>query len=312
MDTGTPGKPWYRKSRYIILIGVLVILLLFSFFPVGPTTQKPRDLVALDGAVNYFVRNYNNTLGLIPEAPGSNTYWLGSDNYLVTLAVGRYSSGNQSTANFASALEVALSGYSSTLPPQLAQNQYMALNSTGGSFACSADYTVSWTTGGQPAPGSGPAVLKTTANDQSPSCAGQDYADLLFLQALHYHRVGNSTAAAAYYQAGAKDFDGSGFVDIANQGSTQSTLTYQTYKVALYVYASICLGQQATATNLPKAESTLLLMQDNSTGGFATAYTGNLTNLTEPSITPAPGVNTETTALAALALELMLTPTASC
>ena len=202
------------------------------------------------------------------------------------------------------ALSTALSGYEATLPAGLRQSQYAALNSTKAHFDCSSNYALSWSAGGQAAGGNGSAILMTTANNQSPACASQNYADLLFLQAVYNHRLGDSTAAASYYQLGANDFDGKGFVDLANQGSAQGTLTYQTYKVALYVYSTICLGEQANAPSLPVAESTLLHMQSNSTGGFATSYGAG--------ITPTSGVNTETTALAALALELMNSPSSSC
>jgi hypothetical protein len=304
METEAPRTAWYRKTRYIVLIAFLAILLIFTFVPLGSPPPKSRDQVALDRAVAYFVTDYNETLGLISEYPGSHVFWLSSDNYLASLALTRYSSSNQSTLSYGEVLFAALAGYESTLPPALVQNEYSALNSTSGYFDCSANYTVSWSTGGQIASGSGSAILMTTANNQSPSCASQNYADLLFLQAIYYHRIGNSAAAANYYQEGAKDYDGRGFVDLANEGANQTAPSYQTYKVALYVYASICLGEQASIANLPTVETTLLHMQSNSTGGFATSYGSNLT--------PGSGVNTETTALAALALELMITPTGTC
>ena len=293
-------------------MGIVAVLLIFSLFPLGPAASKSQEQVALDGAITYFAKSYNVTLGLIPETPGSHVYWLASDNYLVDLALARYSTGNQSTIGFSQALFTALSGYEATLPTAIKQNKYLALNSTGSYFSCSADYAVTWSNRGQAAAGNGSAVLMTTANDQSTSCANQNYADLLFLQAIYYHRVGNPTAASEFYQNGSKDFDGRGLVDLLNGGSTQSTLAYQTYKTALYVYASICLGEQSSATSLPAAESILLSMQDNSTGGFHTTYSPNLTSLGGANISPTSGVNTETTALAALALELMINPSATC
>ena len=301
-------KPWYAKFRYLFLVAVIATLLSVSLISfLVPPAPKSGDQVALDRAVTYFFRNYNYTLGLIREAPGSHTFWLASDNYLADLALTRYSSSNQTTSNFGLAVFTALSGYEATLPAPLTHSQYAALNSTKAYFDCSADYSISWSTGGQAASGSASALLMTTANDQGPACASQNYADLLFLQAVYYHRLGDPTDASSFYQAGAKDFDGTGFVDLANQGSA-----YQTYKVALYVYATICLGEQAKAPGLPAAESTLLHLQSNSTGGFATSYGPNLTTLNAPGITPTSGANTETTALAALALELMIHPTASC
>lgn len=309
MAASPPSRPWYTKFRYVLLVGVLAVLVVVSLVPLAPSAPKTRNEVALDRAIAYFVNNYNYTVGLVPASPGSQVYRLSSDNYLTSLALKRYSSSNQTTTSYGAVIFTALSGYESTLPAALKQNQYSALNSTEASFGCPADYTVSWSTGGQAAVGNGSVVMTTTANNQSPSCAGQNYADLLFLQAVYYHRLGNSADAAAQYQAGAKDFDGTGFVDLADQGSAPA---YQTLKVALYVYATICLGEQANATSLPAAESTLLAMQSNSTGGFAASYGPNLTSLNAAGVSPTSGVNTETTALAALALELMISPSSAC
>jgi hypothetical protein len=315
LETEAPRPPWYRRWRYIIPIGLLVILLVVSIFPVAPLPPKSRDQAALDRTIYYFASNYNTTLGLIPEFPGSHTYWLSSDNYLAALAIEKYSTSNQSTISFASALESALGGYSSTLPTTLEQNQYAALNSTKAYFDCSANYAISWSAGGQTVAGNGSAILETTANDQSLSCASENYADLLLLQAIHYHRIGNTAQATLLYQNASKDFDGTGFVDISNQiGSSTGDIgslvpIYQTYKLALYVYSTYCLGVQSTASNLSMATATLLHLQSNSTGGFSTSYSTKSNGVV---IATTSGVNTETTALSALALELAINPSASC
>jgi hypothetical protein len=307
LETEAPRTPWYRKWRYILPLGLLVILLVVTIFPVAPLPPKSRDQAALDRTIYYFASNYNTTLGLIPEFPGSNTYWLSSDNYLAALAIERYSSGNQSTIAFASALDAALSGYSATLPTTLAQNQYAALNSTNAYFDCSANYTISWSGGGQSLTANGSAILKTTANDMSPICASQNYADLLFLQAIYYHRIGETAQATSLYQNASKDFDGTGFVDLANQVASSSGQTYQTYKLALYVYSTYCLGAQSSAPNLGLATAILLHVQSNSTGGFSASYSKNGVGVIATS-----GVNTEATALGALAIELVINPSASC
>ena len=157
-------------------------------------------------------------------------------------------------------------GYVVTLPPTLAQNQYAVLNSTSAYFRCSANYMLGWSMGNQSIQVHGPVLLMTTANDQSPACASQNYADLLFLQALYYHRIGNSTAASSFYQLGVKDFDGIGFADVAySDSSSTSYHLYQTYKVALYVYTTYCLGLQSSSPDLGKATSILMLMQSDST-----------------------------------------------
>ncbi|MDG6909420.1 MAG: hypothetical protein JRN08_03535 [Nitrososphaerota archaeon] len=308
METQNPPRPWYKRLRYIIPIGLLVVLLVAALVPVPPGPPETRDQVALNRTIAYFADNYNVTTGLIPETPGSHAYWLYSDNYLATLAVARYSADNQSTGGFASALEAALGGYLATLPAPLGQNQYQALNSTRGYFDCSAAYTVSWSTGGSSAPGNGSAIVRTTANDQSPACAGQNYADLLFLQAVYYHRAGSVSQGLALYRQGAADFDGAGMRDVPfGEAASGSYGQYQTYKLALYLYAGTCLGQQSSDPNYPKLLPILLHQQDNSTGGFDTFYTG-LANARNPGA----GANTETTALAALALELVISPSGTC
>jgi len=299
METTAASKPWYRKRRYQFLLVVLVALLLISFLPSLFQVPLTAKQVSLNRTIDYFANNYDSTTGLIPETPGSNTFWLYSDNYLAVLAISRYDASNQSTAGFASSLHVALEGYAATLPSSLSQSQFTALNSTAASFGCSADFAISWVQGAQPAQGSGAAVLKTTANNQGPACASENYADLLFLQALYYHRLGNSNASSTYYQLGSADFDGKGLADRAYNGTV-----YQTYKLALYVYTSSCLGH-ASGADFAAANSTLFAMQDTSTGGFYTGYNTSLSH-------SGTSINTETTALAALALEQLIKPSSSC
>ena len=314
MQTEGGSRHWYLKPRYLILIIILIALLIVSLVTyIIPAAPKTANQVRLDGTIAYFAHSYDPTTGLIPETPGGTTFWLYSDNYLAVLAVSRYDPGNQSTSSFASALDAALGGYVATLPPTLAQNQYTALNSTVASFGCSSTYGLSWSQGTQPVSGNGSARLMTTANGQDQACASKNYADLLLLQAIYQHRLGNSGQALNLYHQAESDFDGHGFADLAyNSANSTSYHVYQTYKVALYVYATYCLGQQASTSALIPATSTLLYLQSNSTGGFITGYTLNLTALNAPPVTAGHGVNTETTALAALALELMIKPSSSC
>jgi hypothetical protein len=298
MEAEGQRKPWYRKIRYIVILAVLVILLVASFAPYLYHAPVTRNQARLNMAVDYLANNYNSTMGLVREYPGSNTYWLYSDNYLASLALARYDPTNSSTTGFASALEAAISGYLATAPASLWKNQYTALNSTESSFACSMPYEIAWTQAGTVVVSPRPTAIMTTANDQGPLCASQNYADLYLLQAVLYHRLGNSSAALHFYDEASADFNGVGVKDLASN----STL-YQTYKLALYVYASSCLGQTSGAS-FGSAEAILFSMQDNSTGGFHTGYTGPAQ--------PGSSVNTETTALAALALELIISPKGTC
>jgi len=291
-------KPWYKKFRYIALIILLVVVLVASFFPYFYHAPVSSDQVRLNLTVDYMANSYNSTTGLIPEQPGGHVFWLYSDNYLGVLALERYDPSNSSTSGFAAALDAALHGYLVTAPSNVVQNQYTALNSTNAFFDCSESYSIAWAQGEKLAGSSASTSVMTTANDLSSKCASQNYADLYLLQAVYYHRLGNSSGASYFFNKASSDFNGVGFTDLASN----STL-YQTYKVALYVYASSCLGQTSSAS-YASAQTVLFGLQENSTGGFYTGYTG-----------PAHGngsVNTETTALAALAIEQVTKPSSSC
>jgi hypothetical protein len=302
------SMPWHKKLKYRFLLLVLAVLLILSFLPYLYQPRLSASQLRLNKTIDYFTHNYNLTTGLIPEIPGSHTYWLYSDNYLVALALSRYGPRNGSTSGFASAIETALNGYRSTVPPSLLRNQYTALNSSSASFDCSSNHALSWTGVNL----NGSAVLMTTANDLGPSCASGNYVDLILLQALYEHRLGNTSSATLFYNNASSHFDGYGFKDLAYISPTSSSFgVYQTFKVALYVYATYCLGVQKSSPDLAAASAILREMQSNLTGGFTTGYASNTLAL-GPALTPVGGVNTETTALAALALEQMISPSASC
>ena len=301
-DESRPRTPWYKKTRYVILVGLLVILLVVSLVPaILPAPPVSKDQHALNLTVDYFANNYNSTTGLIPEVPNGSVFWLYSDNYLASLALLRYDSANQSTVAFAQALDAALEGYYSTLPKVYAQNQYTALNSTTASFLCSQKLTIGWTgsTNSSIKLG-GNTNISTTSNSGPNACATANYSDLLFLQAIYFHHQGNDTQALTLFKLAQADFDGKGIVDQANAAGS-----YQTYKLALYVYTSTCLNQAPTDTKLSTVETTMLKQQDNSTGGFYSGYDSSLSHGTAT-------LNTESTAMAALALELMINPNSVC
>lgn len=313
MTTNESGKEksWFRRKWNLVVVVLVIIMLVVYAVPrIGGPSQAPSaDQAALNRSIYYFARFYDLTTGLMPETPNGTTFWLYSDNYLSSLAISRYSSSNQSTMNFATSLHYLVEGYASTFDGGNISSQYAALNSSVASFNCSNDYALSWSRGGgNPPAGSGARTIETTANDGNGACAtlAQNYADLLFLQAIYYHKSGNAAHAASFYQAGARDFDGIGIADSAySDPSSSSYHVYQTYKLALYLYAVACTGQRSTDTNFSLLNSTLLSLQDKATGGFFTGY------YPTPA-THSTGVNTETTALATLAIELVISPSASC
>ena len=304
MEAGGNRKPWYRKTRYMLLIGLLIALLLFSFLSGSSVPAKSSDQSRLDRTIYYFAQNYNATTGLLPQTPGSSTFLLYPDNYLVTLAVERYNSGNSTTSSFGEALSAALESYTATFPQGYDVSEFTALNSTAASFNCATQYSLTWTPS-IASSATSKVTLTTFANTGSQSCASGNYADLLLLQALWYHRFGNASEASSFFNLASADFDGKGLADAAYNGTA-----YQTSNLALYVYASSCLGVNSTNTNT--ATRLMYSMQDNSTGGFYQGYTTNLTSLNAPSLTPVGGVNTEATAIASLALEQLVHPSTGC
>jgi hypothetical protein len=289
----------------VVIVVAVIAISAFGYFV--PSAPKSPNQVALNKTVAYFVHNYDPRVGLISGTPGGNTYWLYSDNYLASLALSRYDSNNQSTTNFALAISQALGGYAATLPQSDVVSQYTALNSTSAAFSCPLTFLLSWSAppSGQP-PGPGSATIETTANNGDSSCASQNYADILMLQAILGHVNGSTAQATIVLQKVRGLFDGTGFADIAFANSNSSSRgVYQTYKLALYVIASTCLGASSTDTSLPTIEGLMLHLQENSTGGFFSGYTS-------PGNHGSTVVNTETTALASLALKAMLDPSAAC
>jgi hypothetical protein len=304
VETGGQSKPFYRKARYIILIGILVALLLFSFLSGSIVPPKSSDQSRLDRTIYYFAQAYDPTTGLVAQAHGSSVFWLYPDNYLASLAIGRYAPANSSTSSFAMALSAAVGGYLATLPQQYNASEFTALNSTAASFNCPSKYTLSWTPQVN-ASASAKAEISTQSNTGSQTCASGNYADLLLLQAIWFHRFGDSSKASSFYSLASADFNGKGFSDAVYNGTY-----YRTSNLALYVYASSCLGENSSTYT--SAERLLFSLQDNSTGGFYQGYTVNLSALNAPESTPVGGVTTEATALASLVLDQLVHPISGC
>jgi hypothetical protein len=239
-------------------------------------------------AVNYLVENYNSTVGLIPEVPGGNTYWLYSDNFLASLALEHYDSqypGNSTITNIAANIEGNLSKYIAGVPNVL--NQYMVLNSSIAAFNTTNSYTVSNYAG---------AVINITLNNGTSPLISSFYADIAFLEAIYYNNLGQANNANDSYQIGVKMYDGNGLNDSVFQNGTQKG-QYQTFKLALYIYASEVLGYQP-----PQSAETVLLRMQAASGGFYTGYNANFSN-------NGTNTNVETTSLAILALLPLPPPT---
>lgn len=238
-------------------------------------------------AVDYLCGNYNASIDLICVSPDSeelrDTYFIYSDNYLANMVLRDYDSSNSTLTGTASSITSAMQNFTAGID---IVNQYTvlteALTVDMRVFNNSADFNLTTVDG---------ADIRTTQNNQSGPLNPADYADIAFLQAIYYHELGMKNESMAAYQYGLDLFDGIGFKDDAFSG------TYQTYKLALYIYATKLLSQD-TLWGLDfdiRAFCTLVTMQQPD-GGFATGYDSELQVTTF--------TNTETTSLAILALDL--------
>jgi hypothetical protein len=237
------------------VVGLLVVLEIFLIgMPILQSSVIAQNTLAesaLPVAINYLVENYNSTVGLIPEVPSGNTYWLYSDNFLASLALERYDSqypGNLTITNIAANINGNISKYIAGVPNVL--NQYIVLNSSIAVFKTSSSYTVTNYPG---------AVIKITLNNGTNPLNPSLYADIAFLEAIYYNNAGQAKNANDSYQIGMKMYDGNGMNDSVFQNGAQKG-QYQTFKLALYIYASKVLGHQFSQS----AEAVLLRMA----GGF--------------------------------------------
>jgi len=240
---------------------------------------------SLSDAVNYLigVGSFDPVIHLIPETPGSATYWLYSDNYLAALALQQYGRGNATITSYANYISRSLTSYVILDHLSGAVNQYMALNA---SVPCEFNASRNYTIGSVNA-----AEIMATFNNGTGTLSENQYADIAFLSSICLYRQGDTNGAIASYDTGRAMFDGFGLNDsvFANPGPDQGQ--YQTFKLALYVYASALLHQPVD----PSAVSILLSMQAPG-GGFYTGYDSSLSH-------EGTSTNTETTSLAILALD---------
>ncbi len=266
----------------------LLVITTFASFGSAPARAASPDIAQVeDSAVSCLVRNYNVTIGLIHESPDSpalrDTYWLYSDNYLASLALGQSGSGNSSVGTIVQNVTKTTERYLARLPS--AVNQYLALETALYSFDNASNYVVTTTRG---------AAIEVTLNNGTATLSPNQYADVAFLEAISYARSGDMGSARTAWSEGNAAWDGRGFADQAyTDPKSQSYHEYQTYKLALYIYASELTGEPYDSA----AFNQLLKMQAKGgpgSGCFNTGYTSSLVNDT--------GVNTETTSLAILAL----------
>ena len=269
-----------RKSRILVVAAVIIVVVIGAFY----LSALPRTSTSLatSKATAYLVSNYDSKVGLIPESPGYHTAWLYSDNYLAAMALRQVGISNSSITAIADNITATIEYYAPRLKD--ATNQYMVLGSAwNGScdFDAAGPYTVARSLN---------ITINATLNNMTGTLPDSDYADIAFLTAICLQHQGNHGMAVSAFNLGAKMFDGVGFKDSQFTYPGSSRGQYQTYKLALYMYAGKLLSQPVN-----QGAVTTLLMMQGSDGGFYTGYNSDLTH----GITI---TNTETTSLALLAL----------
>jgi len=239
--------------------------------------------VALSKATTYLVSNYNSKAGLLSETPGSIWYWLYSDNYLGAFALSQVGFSNPTLKAIAENISATIQFYAPRLGS--ATNQYMVLSSSWNG-ACNFDNASSYLIAK-----SSKVWINVTLNNGTGTLRDSNYSDIAFLTAICLQHQGKHGMAVNAFNLGANFFYGVGFKDLQfTSPLSKNPGQYQTYKLALYIYAGKVLSQPVNQAAL----TTLLKMQAPD-GGFYTGY--------YPGLTPANNsTNTETTSLAILAL----------
>jgi hypothetical protein len=248
-------------------------------------SQDAIEQQVLAPAVNYLLENYNASVGLVRNSPDSislrNSYYLYSDNFLTSLVFWNYDTDNVTLTRVAQNITATMRPFLAGKPNP--NNEYEVLNASVFSFYAARDYTLY---------SSGEEYIMTTIDNQSSTALNPaQYADIGFLEAIYYHELGHVGAASIAYHDALATWDGMGFKD-----SAFSDGQYQTYKLALYIYASKTLE----VPYYSQAFNQLIDLQaTNGTdkGGFYTCYGSN--RMDDGCYT-----NAETTALAVLALNL--------
>ena len=241
----------------------------------------------VQAGLNYLASNYNPHLGLISETSQSDVFWLYSDNFLAALAINSTGLSNSTLTAISDNVSATLHRYSSSLGT--ATNQYSLLSNYWNGpcgLGSAKNYAVASFRS---------AKIMVTLNNGSGKLPVSQYADVAFLQAVCSLRQGNSTGWSQALNEGVGFFNGVGFNDTAFQtGSSKGT--YQTYKLALFIYAfeSECGPFSQAESSAYQEALTILLQMQAPDGGFYTGYSSDLSiNGT---------ANAETTSLAVLAM----------
>jgi len=279
---------------------ILVVLLSITFLGSGLSASSFAQPVSssllqekMQLGCSFLKSLYNPSVQLIRSTPSSNVYYIASDNLLAEKALSTCDHTtskaiNQSISSCCGTgydmMHEALLGKIIPLPIHDPTIVTVANSSQGNLFnsitptAAGGNYTVFWE--------------KHNASGILPDCT---YADVTVYTVLELRREGNTTGVQHEMDCLSLMFDGRGLVDEAyKDGSGSEHGIYQTFKLALYLYAL-----QATGSYYYGEESNLFRSQGPD-GGFHTGYdqAGTYAGTQE---------NAETTSIAMLAISNLST-----
>ncbi len=279
----------------ILLIALLSVNVLLS--SLSPTAAQPVSSGLLaqktQAACSFLKSLYNPSLGLVRSTSNSSIYYIASDNILVEKVLSSCDP-NTSQAISQSISSCCDSGYDQMHEALLGVRVHIPINNA-------AIYTVANSTSGNLFRGTSPTTAGGNytvlwevhnATGTFPDCT---YGDVTVYTALELKLESNSTGAHHEMDCLTAMFDGRGMVDEAyKDGSAMEHGIYQTYKLALYIYAL----QKISGTYFYEEENLLRLQGPD--GGFHTGYDqiGTYAGTEE---------NLETTAIAMIAISTLST-----
>jgi hypothetical protein len=256
----------HDRRRFLSLMGCFPLAAAGGLLRAGGPTPSERGR-------RFLASLLDPDLGLVPEFPGSKTYWLFHDNYLAAKVLER------TDPPLARRIRTAIAGFGVTRSGKI---------------------ELLFGEAGRPLPFRyhrltevkrvGEKVIKTEVAGDQVQPDWERYADLLFLAAIAEVKA-NRDKARERFDAGMKLWDGRGFADRASAKADK----YATYKLALVLIAGERIEQRPDCW--PELKKRLLAMQ-RADGGFITDYRADGR--------PVGQANVETTALAVLALDVVI------
>jgi hypothetical protein len=252
----------------LLLVGLFVPT--FCLLSDVAQAQTASEVAATRGR-QYLADMLDSNIGMLPEFPGSNVYWLSHDNYL--------------------ALKLLEKSH-----PEIAKTIREAIDREGFSQSDGKTELLCGETR-QVLPfrhynlkeirREGDKVIRNEVATDRVLTGWEKYADLLFIAAV---AEPDAEKARGYFETGMKMWDGNGFVDSVYSKHK----IYATYKLAL---AAIASKRVTPNQQLPAELGKRLLAAQNEAGGWVTDYNaaGKLIGY----------ANVETTCLAVLAVEVL-------